>query len=272
MPSIEDNKDVWAKTHDWQQLGNEWSDRWGSPDMQWYGTILPRIHRYLPAATMLEIAPGYGRWTNYLKDLCSHLVVVDLSEPCIEYCKERFRSCSHIEYFVNDGLSLAQVPDDSVDFAFSFDSLVHVEDDVMESYVSQLSRKLKKSGVAFLHHSNLGNYPLSSRLLKALPRNRITHWFFSPTVLISHWRGPSMTAEKLARIAKNSGLKCLSQELINWQSLRLMDCISVVAHNDSPWPEAVRALKNPGFMQEAKMFKRLAVLYGISPQTGLPKG
>ncbi|MEK6280890.1 MAG: hypothetical protein AABN95_11100 [Acidobacteriota bacterium] len=29
---------------------------------------LPRIHPFIPVGTILEIAPGYGRWTHYLKD------------------------------------------------------------------------------------------------------------------------------------------------------------------------------------------------------------
>jgi hypothetical protein len=43
----------------------------------------------------------------------------------------------------------------SIDFAFSFDSLVHAESDVMSSYAHELARVLKPGGVAFLHHSNL---------------------------------------------------------------------------------------------------------------------
>ena len=37
------------------------------------------------------------------------------------------RDVEGISYFVNDGRSLAMVPERSVDFAFSFDSLVHVD-------------------------------------------------------------------------------------------------------------------------------------------------
>ena len=96
--------------------------------MQWYGTLLPRIHRYLPTETILEIAPGFGRWTDFLKDHCRKPIVVDLSQKCIEACRERFKACSHIAYFVNDGQSLGMIEDHAVDFAFSFDSLVHAED------------------------------------------------------------------------------------------------------------------------------------------------
>ncbi|MBR8827309.1 MAG: hypothetical protein DSM107014_05285 [Gomphosphaeria aponina SAG 52.96 = DSM 107014] len=50
------------------------------------------------------------------------------------------------------------IPDDSIDLVFSNDSLVHAEADVIESYLAQLSLKLKVNGVGFIQHSNLGNH------------------------------------------------------------------------------------------------------------------
>ena len=54
-------------------------------------------------------------------------------------CRRQFADCSHIDYFVNDGKSLAMIADKSIDFAFSFNSLVHVEVDVLEAYLHQLA-------------------------------------------------------------------------------------------------------------------------------------
>ena len=45
---------------------------------------------WLPASTILEIGPGYGRWTHYLKDYCDRLVIVDRAAECIEACQKRF--------------------------------------------------------------------------------------------------------------------------------------------------------------------------------------
>lgn len=93
--------------------------------------MFPRLQGYVPAAWILEIAPGYGRWTHLLKDLCDELVIVDLTQNAIDYCRERFASERHIRSFVCDGRSLPMVASDSIDLAFSFDSLVHAELDVM---------------------------------------------------------------------------------------------------------------------------------------------
>ena len=74
-------------------------------------------------------------------------MVVDISERCIEACRQRFAAESHIAYHANDGRSLEMVADRSIDFVFSFDSLVHADADVIEDYLRQLGRKLTPNGV-----------------------------------------------------------------------------------------------------------------------------
>jgi hypothetical protein len=115
------------------------------------GSILPRISAFVPTDTILEIAPRYGRWTVFLKDLCKRLIIVDLSERCIDRCQKRFADCGDISYFVNDGRSLEMVVDGSVDFIFSFDSLVHAEDTVLNAYVGEFAKKLRPNGVGSLY-------------------------------------------------------------------------------------------------------------------------
>ena len=66
MPSLEDNKIKWGTTHAWTHHGDEWSEAWGGAAMQWHSMILPRIHRFLPTKRIIEIAPGHGRWTQFL--------------------------------------------------------------------------------------------------------------------------------------------------------------------------------------------------------------
>ena len=64
------------------------------------------------------------------------------------------------------------VEDGSIDFVFSFDSLVHVEADVLDAYLDQLARKLTPDGVGFIHHSNMGRAlrPASRARPRACPR------------------------------------------------------------------------------------------------------
>lgn len=261
MPSVRDNERVWNDEYSWSHGGAEWSAPWRGPMTQWYGCILPRIAAFVPAKTILEIGPGFGRWTHYLAGLCQHLVLVDLSKRCIEHCRRRFASHMGISYHVNDGKSLRMIEDGSIDFAFSFDSLVHAEVDVTDAYLRELSAKLTDNGVAFLHHSNLGAYrryfdlQRRVRTLRSLARRGLIDWH--------HSRGRTVTAERFHEQANRAGLRCIGQELITWvQTRRLIDAISVVTRPGSVHDRPTQVWRNRGFMHEAKYLSRLSVLYG----------
>jgi SAM-dependent methyltransferase len=264
MPTVDQNKDMFDREYDWPHAGDEWSRWWGSAEMQWHTTILPRIHFCVPTGTILEIAPGFGRWTQFLAENCTKLVLVDLSERCIRACEERFRAYEHISYHVNDGACLDFVPDESIDLVFSFDSLVHAEDDVIAAYLDQLAHKLTADGVGVIHHSNLGEYTDYVALLERVPwrlKKLLTDWNLLDT-LEGQWRAPSMTAHRFEQCANNAGLQCTSQEIMNWESRRLIDCISVFTRQESRWARKNRVSRNKHFMREAAYSAILSRLYG----------
>jgi SAM-dependent methyltransferase len=187
----------------------------------------------LPARRILEIAPGRGRWTQYLIPMSSAFIGVDLAESCVVECSKRFANVPHAGFIQNDGVSLAAVPDGSFEFIFSFDSLVHAELDVMQRYIPQIVAKLAPGGKAFLHHSNFavcddgGEQP-------------------------PHGRAASVSGEIVADLVKQSGGRMLVSELINWGSIDTIDCLSTFARGDEPGPEHVR-LTNPRYMEEATL-------------------
>ncbi len=249
MPTVEYNKEFWGRDYQWSEDGEEWSEAYGGSDMQWYASILPRIHAFIPSRRILEIAPGYGRWTNYLKDWCQHLIVVDVSEKCIHACRERFSGYPKVTAYLNDGRSLSMIEDRSLNFVFSFDSLVHVDDLTMSAYVSQLASKLCDDGVAFLHHSNLGEYSLDALELSGVNM---------------HGRDETMTAEKFRSFTSDSEMFCLSQELIPWGTNDvLIDCISIISRSDSSWTNKTEIFKNHEFMKETSYISKLSHLYGV---------
>jgi SAM-dependent methyltransferase len=263
MPGIEQNQAVWTAGWDWSQRGEEWSRWWGGSEAMWFGALLPRIHPFVPAPTVLEIGPGYGRWTHYLKEQCDRLVVVDLAANCIEHCRRRFAQVSNIEYHVNDGRSLEMIPDCSIDFAFSFDSLVHAELDVVEEYLSQLAQKLTPHGVAYLHHSNAGSYRTLTAVARRVPA-RLLRPLIDRGVLIDliAWRAESVTADAVARHCERVGLACVSQEKISWEfGAYLIDTLSTVTPLGSRWQRPRVVMRNPRFRSEAE---RMANLYSRS--------
>lgn len=247
--------------YEWIAAGEEWSEPWGGSAPQWFGSILPRIHACLPANTILEIASGFGRWSNYLKEHCRELYLVDPAADCIEACRIRFAGDPHVSCHVNDGRSLGMIPKGSIDFVFSFDSLVHVQREILEAYLAQLPEKLTKEGRGFIHHSNLGAYAssITRRARKLVSKGNV--------VGSDHQRDPEMTAELFRALCEQHGLKCLSQELLNWRGRRLIDCFSMIARNDSKWEAASGSFRNPNFMLEAELIRRRSHHYRQMPQT-----
>ena len=224
MPSIEWNRQRWGSEHPWSAHGDEWSYGFGSAAAHWYAFILPRLYAVLPNPTIadsriVEIAPGHGRWTQFLLPHCGMLVGYDLTESCVAYCRQRFAAqveSKRAAFHLTDGLSLAEA-DRSVDLVFSYDSLVHVERDVMQGYLVHIGRCLKPGGFAFLQHSNLAAYPHLHNFRNQGPYNA---------------RGASVSAETMQADIRACGLVPLLQEALTHETQHLnnelIDCISLI--------------------------------------------
>lgn len=197
MPTLEQNLHAWNNP-DWSSFdnGEVWSVPFGGTDNLWQNMILPRVKPYLiKDNTALEIACGHGRITNILKDEFSVLHAVDVSSNCIEFCKERFAGSANIIYHLNDGYTLP-VGSSSINFICSWDSLVHCEQDVINSYLAEIYRVLIPGGAAFLHFSNFGRY-------KGIKQN-------------NHGRAESVTAETVFAQCNALGFNVKTLEKIKW--------------------------------------------------------
>ena len=159
MPDIHWNKSTWDGNYDWSRAGDEWSGPWGSSEAMWFASIMPRVGFLMPCDSILEIAPGHGRCTQFLLRFTRLYRGIDLSQKCVDHCRARFAGRADADFVVNDGVSLAGAAGRTYDLVFSFDSLVHADNDAIAAYVPQIIELLAPGGVAFLHHSNLGAYP-----------------------------------------------------------------------------------------------------------------
>jgi SAM-dependent methyltransferase len=259
VPTLEENRAVWDETWDWSGGGEEWSERFGGTAALWHGALLPRIHSYLPAATILEIAPGYGRWTAYLSEHCERLVGVDISARCVDHCRTRFAGDDRLTFELGDGRSLAAVRDASVDLAFSFDSLVHVEADVLDDYLGELARVLRPDGVGFIHHSNAGSYARATRLAKRVPSPLLDVLVVAGLLIdIRAWRAESVTVDSFARSCDRAGLALIAQEAITWEhGPYLLDGLSLFTPRGSRYERPPRRRNNRRFRTDARRFARL---------------
>ena len=236
MPSIQENVRRWTKQFDWKDRGEHWCAGFGGPDIAWENAILPRIRAFVPTGHVLELGPGYGVWTERLRPLCARMTLVDLAPNCIAACRKQFGK-ANMSYHTNNGRSLSMVEPGSIDFVFSFNSLVHADHEVMREYIHQLGTKMKPGAFGFIHHSNLGEYETE---IGTMERGN------------EHWRGRDMTGEKLRDDCRAAGLVCVHQEIIPWGSHRFIDAISLFARPlpGQSLPEEVH--RNPDFWHQAR--------------------
>lgn len=240
---VKENIESWDVDYDWALQGEEWSEPWGNSAAEWTNVIYPRIFNYLPTKTILEIGPGNGRWSYFLSHNVTKLVGVDLSQKCINFCRDRFKSNQQLEFYVNDGLRFTKTEDSSVDFVFSFDSLVHADMYIMQSYLDEIHRILKDGGAAFIHHSNL----------LACSKG---------TDLKEHVRARDVDHQTIKAYADSYGLTCITQELVNWRNPKkyLTDCFSTFYKGDTP-PHNYRLFQNNSFMDHASLVKQFSHYY-----------
>ncbi len=231
MPTADVNSQLWDPQTD------QWSAAWGGPAAQWYGMILPRIRTFLPAMTILEIAPGEGRWTRFLIPHCDRL------------------------HLANDSAELADIPDASIDFAFSFESLANAELGVLGDYAAMLATKLRPHGIAFLHHSALGMHQEALEIVSLIPEPMRSELVQPRWLLRNPTRADGVSPAEFAVLCKEAGLRAITQELVNWRGELLTDCFSTVTREGSRWERENRVVENRDFMHEAELIRSRASVY-----------
>jgi 2-polyprenyl-3-methyl-5-hydroxy-6-metoxy-1,4-benzoquinol methylase len=237
MPRLDWNIHQWDGEYNWELKGEEWSSSWGSSEAQWFGSLYPRLHNYLPAARILEIAPGFGRWTRFLLNYCDDYTGIDLSDECVKACKKTFSHVEGARFFKNDGLSLEHATG-QYDFVFSFDSLVHADSEVFDSYIPAILKLMRPDGVGFIHHSNFED---------------------SGETVNIHNRSENVTAEYVRSLIQRNGGSALIQEKINWGSKLLIDCLTIFGPRSCNRKSV--SIDNYDFMDEAENCKRVVNQY-----------
>lgn len=216
--SIAHNRRVWDRLYPWDRDGDEWIDMaeaCGQPYEAWKASILRTFiePNATPGATVLELAPGHGRWSREIAPRCGRLILVDLSPGCIDHCHELLRGHDHVEFIVNDGRSLPGVADGSVDFFWCFDSMVHMRRRVIAAYLGEIGRVLRPGGLAVLHHPGRRHLFLGLRRLgRAGPRGeRLYNWLTLGRYDRNRgWRS-DVSRRQVCRAARRHGLTVEAQ-------------------------------------------------------------
>jgi len=240
MPDLAWNAAFWNGHYNWKTGGEEWSEAWGGSEAQWFGSLYPRLHCFLRGKSVLEIAPGFGRWTKFLIPGSVSYVGVDISQECVDACRRTFFGIERATFVKNDGLSLAGIKINTCDVVFSFDSLVHVDLEIIESYIPEILRVLSPDGVAFIHHSNLAA--------------------FNGSIGQPHVRSLTVSADNVVGAIKAAGGSVLIQEIINWGGEHMHDCLTLFGRQRANF-KSIR-IENPNFMEEARIIKDFQAPWG----------
>ncbi len=113
-----------------------------------------KLFNCMDITNIVELACGRGRHVPQYIDRTDSVVLVDIVEKNIEFCKNRFQNYSKIEYYVNSGCDLKAIEDESTIAIFSYDAMVHFESIDIYYYLKDTYRILKHGGMALFHHSN----------------------------------------------------------------------------------------------------------------------
>ncbi|MBB4184213.1 ubiquinone/menaquinone biosynthesis C-methylase UbiE [Sinorhizobium terangae] len=169
------------------------------------------MFNHLDLTSVLELACGRGRHVPQYINRAGSIVLVDVNEENISFCRSRF-SDAKVKFIKNNGFDFSAVDDNSLTSIFSYDAMVHFELFDIFEYLKEARRTLKPGGYALFHHSNYTGGPEND-------------YNKNP-----HWRN-FMSASIMRYLASRAELEVIQQKVIDWGSRRKHfqhDCISLI--------------------------------------------
>lgn len=142
---------VAAGAHRGAVYGLEWGDPEVAPHLARVKNefLLPALN---PAASVVEIGCGGGRWSRYFCGRVRRAFLVDAT-PSAEPAVRAHADWNGFEFIVAKDANLPTIPTAAADYAFSFDTFVHFHRELFDAYIREISRVLKPGGLLHLHHA-----------------------------------------------------------------------------------------------------------------------
>lgn len=151
----------WGSPHD-EKAVNKRGDVLGNYLKVNIDYVQPNIQN----AVVVDLGSHAGKWIPQM-DKAKHLICVDIFPEGFENIKELksagILTCPQIDFYLTSGNELAGIPDNSVDFIFSMDSLVRSEREIIQAYLKEFKRVLKPTGKTCVHFPSQ-DQPLSHEL------------------------------------------------------------------------------------------------------------
>lgn len=118
------------------------------------------IRPYITEETVvLQVGPGRGAWSKtFLHRNCRKLYAVDVADPEHSHFWNYIGDDRRAEYIVTNDLKLSGVPDDAIDFFFSFGVFCHSRPEMCEEYLQSIFRTMKHGSLGFLIIADFDKY------------------------------------------------------------------------------------------------------------------
>ena len=121
----------------------------GRQDAEWLSTFLPE------SPVVLDLGCGIGRIARYMAPVSSLLWAVDVSRGMLDLAAVRLADFDNVRLVQSHDTRIPEVPDNTVDVAYSLLVLQHVEKEDAFLLLEELHRVLKPTGRALLSFPNL---------------------------------------------------------------------------------------------------------------------
>jgi len=107
---------------------------------------------------VLDLCCGLGRIARFITEDVKLYLGVDFSPTMIEKAKQRYRNKRNVKFILNDGKTLKELSDATVDICVCELGFQHVNKNVTVGYVKEVYRVLKPNGVFLAQIPRLNFY------------------------------------------------------------------------------------------------------------------
>lgn len=209
MDRVEFNRNFCADYHvmgmnDYYESGENLLDIFWSED-----SIIYEKFQKLDITRVVELGCGRGRHVTQYYNRADEIMLVDILQNNIDFCKARFANLDNIKFYKNNGYNLLELKDNYYTALYSYDAMVHFEMMDIYSYLKEIHRILIKGGRALIHHSNYD-------------KNYKADFSNSP-----HSRS-FMSKKLFAYLAWRSGFEIEEQTVFDWYEVKDLDCVTLL--------------------------------------------
>lgn len=154
--SVEDRRNECADFHiDNMEKYFQGAEAQKSLDIFWSDkSPFKQLFDKLDVTSVVELACGRGRHVPQYMNKANAIILVDILQKNIDFCKDRFQGIDKIRYYTNSGCDLREIENNSITAIFSYDAMVHFESIDVYHYLQETYRILEPGGMALYHHSN----------------------------------------------------------------------------------------------------------------------